>query len=119
MMRTHSWRSPTRDQRGSASDPRAWAPADGFASLAWPITTRHLAAHTAGIRHYGDVEGVRLKGAPHVGSIREGSTLFQDDPLLFEPGTNYNYSSNGWTAVSAVIEGASTQRSSNSGVESA
>ena len=81
----------------------------GFPKKQWPITTRQLAAHTAGIRHYGDVEAVRLKGAPHFASIREGLTLFQDDPLLSEPGTNYSYSSYGWTAVSAVIEGASGQ----------
>ena len=81
----------------------------GFPKKQWPITTRQLAAHTAGIRHYGDVEALRLKGAPHFASIREGLTLFQDDPLLSEPGTNYSYSSYGWTAVSAVIEGASGQ----------
>ena len=55
--------------------------------------------------------------SPHFASIREGLRLFQDDPLLFKPGTNYSYSSYGWTGASAVIEGASTQRSSNGGVE--
>ena len=76
----------------------------------WPITTRQLAAHMSGIRHYesADFEG-RLKGAPHFASIREGLAVFQDDKLLFEPGTNYAYSSYGWNLIGAVIEGASGQ----------
>ena len=81
----------------------------GFPQKPWPITTRQLAAHTAGIRHYTDADKVRLKGAPHFASVSEGLALFQDDPLLFQPGTNYNYSSYGWSLVSAVVERASGQ----------
>jgi CubicO group peptidase (beta-lactamase class C family) len=39
--------------------------------------------------------------------VTKGLTIFQDDPLLFEPGTSYSYSSYGWNLVSAVLEGAS------------
>jgi CubicO group peptidase (beta-lactamase class C family) len=82
----------------------------GFPVKPWPITTRQLAAHSAGIRHYvdADFEGA-LKGNPHFTSVRDGLALFQNDPLLFEPGTGYSYSSYGWTLISAAIEGASGQ----------
>jgi serine beta-lactamase-like protein LACTB len=78
-----------------------------FPKKPWPITTRQLAAHTAGIRHYTNSDQARIKGAPHFASVAEGLALFQDDPLLFQPGTNYSYSSYGWSLVSAVVEGAS------------
>ena len=81
----------------------------GFPKKPWPITTRQLAAHTAGIRHYTEADQARIKGAPHFSSVREGLALFQDDPLLFQPGTSYSYSSYGWSLVSAVVEGASGQ----------
>ena len=80
-----------------------------FPEKPWRITTRQLTSHTAGIRHYGDdFDGV-LRSAPHFASIKQALTIFQNDPLLFEPGTNYAYSSYGWNLVSAVIEGASRQ----------
>jgi serine beta-lactamase-like protein LACTB, mitochondrial len=79
----------------------------GFPKKPWPITTRQLTSHTAGIRHYaGDFQSV-LSSAPHFDSVSKGLTIFQDDPLLFEPGTSYSYSSYGWNLVSAVVEGAS------------
>jgi CubicO group peptidase (beta-lactamase class C family) len=80
----------------------------GFPAKQAPITTRQLANHSAGIRHYlaKDFEGP-LKGAPHFDSVKKALTIFQDDPLLFDPGTSYSYSSYGWNLVSAVIEGAS------------
>ena len=79
-----------------------------FPAKPWPLTTRQLASHTAGIRHYtpADFDGP-LKGAPHFSSIRSALAIFENDPLLFEPGTKYSYSSYGWNLISAVIEGAS------------
>jgi len=81
-----------------------------FPKKQWPVTTRQLAGHTAGIRHYlpKDFSGP-LNGAPHFESVTKGLAVFQDDPLLFEPGTNYVYSSYGWNVVSAVIEGAAKE----------
>lgn len=80
-----------------------------FPSKPWPITTRQLAGHLAGIRHYRDEENGVLKGAPHFSSVTAGLALFANDPLLFEPGTKYSYSSYGWNLVAAAIEGASKQ----------
>jgi len=36
----------------------------------------------------------------------EGLVFFKDDPLLFKPGTKYQYSSYGWNLISAVVENA-------------
>lgn len=41
--------------------------------------------------------------------MNKGLSIFQNDPLLFEPGTSYAYSSYGWNLISAVIEGASKE----------
>jgi CubicO group peptidase (beta-lactamase class C family) len=37
-------------------------------------------------------------------------SVFKDDPLLFEPGTRYAYSTYGYTVVGCVMEGASGER---------
>lgn len=81
-----------------------------FPMKQWPVTTRQLAGHLAGIRHYqpDDFRGP-LNGAPQFESVTKGLTIFQNDPLLFEPGTSYSYSSYGWNLISAVIEGASKE----------
>jgi len=77
-----------------------------FPRKAWPITTRQLAGHLAGIRHYeGNEFGIR----DHYDSVRAGLAIFEKDALLFEPGTRFSYSSYGWNLISAAIEGASGQ----------
>ena len=68
------------------------------------ITTRLLAGHLAGIRHYKGDEFFILK---HYSSVLEALTIFQDDPLLHPPGSKYSYSSYAWNLISAVIEAAS------------
>ena len=74
----------------------------------WPMTVRQLAGHLAGVRHYTakDFFGA-LKGAPHFDTLTAGLAIFQDDPLLFEPGTSVGYSSYGWNVIGAAMEGAS------------
>lgn len=74
-----------------------------FPEKRWPITTRQLAGHLAGIRHYRDQEFYSRK---HYNSVLEALEVFKDDTLLFRPGTRYAYSSYGWNLISAVIEGA-------------
>lgn len=71
----------------------------------YPITPRQLAGHQAGIRHY---RGTDPLGIPkRYTSVKQGLTLFQNDSLLFKPGSSYNYSTFGFNLLSAVIEGAS------------
>ena len=79
-----------------------------FPTKAWSVTVRQLAGHLAGVRHYRaeDFSGP-LRGAPHFDTLTSGLRIFQDDPLLFEPGTRIGYSSYGWNLIGAAMEGAS------------
>lgn len=74
-----------------------------FPEKRWPITTRQLAGHLAGIRHY---RGDEFLSRDRYETVLEGLEIFKDDSLLFQPGTDYAYSSYGWNLISAVIEGA-------------
>src|SRR5438105_9025629 len=74
-----------------------------FPDKGYPISTRQLAGHLAGIRHYKDREFFFNR---HFPTVRDGLEIFQDDSLLFPPGTRFSYSSYGWNLVSAVVEGA-------------
>ena len=75
-----------------------------FPEKEYPITVRQVAGHIAGIRHYIGFEFMSNKLYP---TIDEGLDIFKNDALLFEPGTQYSYSSYGWNLISAVMEGAS------------
>ncbi len=78
-----------------------------FPRKAWPITTRQLAGHLAGVRHYKPGE---FESREHYATVREGLAIFENDPLLFEPGTKFSYSSYGWNLISAVLEGAAHEK---------
>lgn len=69
-----------------------------------PISTRQLAGHISGIRHYRDDE---MRSAVRYASLEDGLAIFADDTLLFEPGSDYRYSTYGWSLISVIIEGAS------------
>lgn len=76
-----------------------------FPNKAYKITARHLAASTSGIRHYTDKDpAINQQYYPR---ITDALDVFKDDPLLFEPDTDYHYSSYGWVLLSAVMEAAS------------
>jgi len=74
-----------------------------FPEKRYEVSTRQAAGHIAGIRHYRDDE---FYSRTHYDSVEEGLDIFERDSLLFEPGTQYEYSSYGWNLVSAVVEGA-------------
>ena len=65
------------------------------------ITTRQLLSHTAGVRHYRGDEF--LSNRPYE-DVFAPLAVFSGDPLLFEPGTRYSYSTYGYSVVSAVVE---------------
>ncbi|MDN5200437.1 serine hydrolase domain-containing protein [Fulvivirgaceae bacterium BMA10] len=77
-----------------------------FPRKKYDITTRQVAGHLAGIRHY---RGIEFMSNIHYESVLEGLKIFQNDPLLFEPESKYNYSTYGWNLISAIVEGASGQ----------
>lgn len=71
--------------------------------LPWgPISARQLAAHTSGIPHYQAIDEDR--GGRHFATVPDAVAIFADRDLLFAPGTGYNYSSYGYTLLSAAIE---------------
>jgi serine beta-lactamase-like protein LACTB, mitochondrial len=74
-----------------------------------PITTREIMGHLGGIRHYkqgpDDLEGGNTKHFDN--PIQAGLDFFKNDPLVAEPGTHFHYSTQGYTLVGCVMEGAS------------
>ncbi len=77
-----------------------------------PITSRQLLAHLSGIRHYnengkGDVPD---DSARHFASMEESLQLFSSDPLVAKPGTQFHYSTYGYTLLGCVLEGAASQK---------
>ncbi len=77
-----------------------------FPQKQYPVTTRQLAGHLAGIRHYSDNDPISDCNKSFE-TVLEGLQIFQNDPLLFKPGTKHTYSSYGFNLIGAVIEGAS------------
>nr|CAD7459355.1 unnamed protein product [Timema tahoe] len=99
------------------------------------ITTRLLASHLAGIRHYDKEPEDKNKGKDNKGGknhknkgkdetqstsdsrfkeffykhkfkdVEESLKIFKDDDLVSKPGTSFLYTTHGWTLISAVVEG--------------
>ena len=69
------------------------------------VTARQLATHTAGIRHYKSTD--QLSVPKRYKTVQESLGIFISDSLLFRPGSSFNYSTYGYSLLSAVIEGAS------------
>ena len=81
-----------------------------FPQKSGAITTRLVLGHLAGIRHYKSDS----QDDPEVGNtkhfddpIRAGLDFFKNDPLLSEPGKQFHYSTQGYSLVGCVIQGAS------------
>ncbi len=68
----------------------------------WPITTRQLAGHLAGIRHYRS--GQELIVSRHYPDVASALEIFAADSLDAEPGTRFGYSSYGWNLLSVIVE---------------
>lgn len=76
-----------------------------FPEKKYPITARQLATHTAGVRHYGENDGLNCLRLYK--TVEDGFAIFSADSLLFQPGTAYSYSTFGYSLLSGVIEHAS------------
>jgi len=86
---------------------------DDLPNAAWaPITPRQLASHMAGLPHYkenGDRHGLytTIALSRHYDDVRDALEIFDESPLLFEPGTDFHYSSLGTVLLGAVMSAAS------------
>lgn len=91
------------DQLDMDKDIRTYLPT--FPDKNFVITARHLASSTSGIRHYNESDPEF--NTKHYNTVMASLENFQNDDLLFEPGSQYLYSSYGWVLLSAVMEKAS------------
>lgn len=66
------------------------------------ITVRQLAGSISGIRHYNEADP-KFR-TENYKTVQDAITIFRDDPLDFEPATEYGYSSYGWVLLSALME---------------
>ncbi|HEY1270875.1 MAG TPA: serine hydrolase domain-containing protein, partial [Terriglobales bacterium] len=77
------------------------------------ITTRMALGHLAGIRHYrsDSPDDPELFNVKHFDDpIQGGLDFLKNDPLVSKPGAQFHYSTQGFTVVGCVIEGASGQK---------
>ena len=74
----------------------------------WPVTTRELMGDVAGVHR---IRGDNNDNTPmgDCANLAEAVATFADEPLLFEPGTRYRFSTNGWILLSAVVEAAADE----------
>lgn len=71
------------------------------------FTVRQLASHTAGVPHdTAEREAAEFASIQDHESPFDAFSVFSSHPLLFEPGTKFAYSSNGYILLSAIIENA-------------
>ena len=66
------------------------------------ITTRHLLSHTSGIDGYKD--GRESNTTIEYPSLYDALNLFKHRDLLFEPGSQYSYTTYGYTVLGVIIE---------------
>ena len=90
----------------------------------WTLTARHLLGHRGGVRQYWGFNGEPTDTPEQQRELRQKSdqerlwmsvrytdvvgplNRFKDDPLLFEPGSDYLYTSLGYRLLGCVIRGA-------------
>jgi CubicO group peptidase (beta-lactamase class C family) len=76
-----------------------------FPHKQWPVTIRELLGHLGGIRHYANDR--ELDSTRHYTDVSAPLKIFEDDPLLAEPGAKYSYSTYGFNLLGAAVESAS------------
>ena len=81
----------------------AYVPA--YPKKEWTVTTRQLLGDIGGVhRVRGDNNDQIPRGICK--TVDDALKTFAYEPLLFEPGTKYKFSTSGWILLSAVVEGA-------------
>ena len=75
-----------------------------FPAKQWPVTVRQLMGHVAGTKTEDSDDGVLTSS--HCERPADAVALFAKEPLQFQPGTQYRYSTFGWVLLSAAVEAA-------------
>lgn len=81
-----------------------------FPEQRWPISVRQVMSHRAGLRDYGLCFCFPVwehQNRRHFQNVDAAIGVIARSPLLFEPGTDFAYTSLGYNLVGAAIEGAS------------
>lgn len=76
------------------------------------VTLGQAMSHRAGVRNYGVCACFPLwehLNRRHFASVREAVGVVEGDPLLFEPGTGFAYTSLGYNLAALAVEAASAQ----------
>jgi CubicO group peptidase (beta-lactamase class C family) len=68
------------------------------------ITVRQLLAHQSGLRHY--QPRATLEPLRHFTTLTEAFAAYSADPLAFEPGTRFSYSTCGYVVLGCALESA-------------
>lgn len=71
------------------------------------ISIEQVLSHTSGIRHYRYNE--KVENYPHYDNVVDATAVFINDPLEFNPGEKFGYSSYGIDLLGAIIEKVSKQ----------
>lgn len=79
-----------------------------FPQKQWTITIRQLLSHLGGIRHYNTPDETNV--TRHYRDLLPALRMFQSDPLVAEPGTQYSYSTYGYVLLGAALEQVASQR---------
>ena len=75
-----------------------------FPTKAFPITTRQLAGHFAGFRDYDENNLNDYIRTEHYDNSIHALKVFENDTLLFQPGSGFSYSTFGWNLIGAIVE---------------
>jgi D-alanyl-D-alanine carboxypeptidase len=67
------------------------------------ITIRHLLTHTSGVANYTDLAGFELHQREDY-TREQLIDSFRNEPLLFAPGTRFEYDNSGYVLLGAIIE---------------
>jgi len=70
------------------------------------ITIHHLLSHTSGLGNYTDDAALMARRTVDL-PVADLVATFQDQPLLFEPGTAWQYSNSGYVLLGLIVEAAS------------
>jgi len=73
-----------------------------FPRKKWKFTVRQLLNHTSGIRNYKTPGEFNSK--EHYNTTREALRVMMEDPLSFQPGTKFQYTTLGYNLLAAIIE---------------